>query len=94
MDNINMTNGLEKLLREAKIRNEFERNPVDGIMLGILTKAWMDANPENVLDEFHDKYFPKMNFKQMITFVQAQLDLLVTIKKIENEIDQNTKLES
>ena len=89
-----MTNGLEKLLREAKIRNEFERNPVDGIMLGILTKAWMDANPENVLDEFRDKYFLKMNFKQMITFLQAQLDLLATLKKIENEIDQNTKLES
>ena len=93
MDNVNMTNGLEKLLREAKIRNEFERNPVDGIMLGILTKAWLDANPENVLDEFRDKYFPKMNFKQMITFVQAQLDLLAALKKIENEIDQNTKLE-
>ena len=94
MDNVNMTNGLEKLLREAKIRNEFERNPVDGIMLGILTKAWLDANPENVLDEFRDKYFLKMNFKQMITFLQAQLDLLATLKKIENEIDQNTKLES
>ena len=94
MGNINMANGLEKLLREAKIRNEFERNPVDGIMLGILTKAWVDANPENVTEEFCNKYFPKMNFKQMITFVQAQLDLLATLNKIENEIDQNTKLES
>ena len=35
-----------------------------------------------------------VNFKQMITFLQAQLDLLATLKKIENEIDQNTKLES
>ena len=88
MDNVSMTNGLEKLLQEAKIRNEFERNPVDGIMLGILVKALTDANPKNVFEEFCDKYFPKMNFKQMITFVQTQLDLLATLKKIENEIDQ------
>lgn len=94
MDNVNVPKDLEKLLQEAKIRNEFEKDPMKGIVVDILIRTWLAVDPENVLNEFHDRYFQKMNFEQMITFLQANLDLLTTLKRIENEIDQNTKLES
>ena len=94
MDNISMANDLEKLLQEAKIRNEIEQNPVDAILLTILMKVYMDADPNNALIEFVEEYFPKANFKQMMAFLQGQLDFLAALKNIEKEIDQNTKSES
>ena len=94
MDNVNVPKDLEKLLKEAKIRNEIEQNPMDAILLSVLMRAYLDADPNNALIEFVEEYFSKMNFKQTIAFLQAQLDFLVTVKKIEKEIDQNTKLES
>lgn len=93
MDNINVPKDLEKLLKEAKIRNEIKQNPMDAILLDILIGVYLDADPNKALIEFTEEYFSKMNFKQMITFIQAQLNFLVTVKKIEKEIDQK-KLES
>lgn len=94
MDNVNVPKDLEKLLQRAKIRNEFEKDPMKGIVLGVLMKAYLEADPNGALIEFTEEYFLKMDFKQMIVFLQAQLDFLATIKKIEKEIDQNTKSES
>lgn len=94
MDNVNVPKDLEKLLQEAKIRNEIEQNPMDAIILTVLIRACLEADPNNTLKEFVEEYFSKMSVKQTIVFLQAHLDFLATIKKIEKEIDQNTKSES
>lgn len=79
-----------KQLQETKFANPFTKDNV----VETLTKAWRDADPAGVLKEFHDKYLLKMNTRQTITFLQAHLNLLIELKEIENEIDQNEKLES
>lgn len=94
MDNINVPKDLEKLLQEAKIRNEIEQNPMDAIRLSFLINVYLGTDPNNAFMEFVNEYLPKLDFKQMIAFIRAHLDFLAAVQKIEEEIDQNTKSES
>lgn len=80
---------LHKQLQESKFENEFKKDSMKGDTVENLTKTWRDADPAGVVKEFHDRYLSKMNSRQTIAFLQAHINLLIELKEIENEIDQN-----
>lgn len=76
-----------KQLQETKFENKL-KNSMKGDTVEVL-KVWRDTDPAGVIKEFHDRYLSKMNYKQTIAFLQAHIHLLIELKEIENEIDQN-----
>lgn len=79
---------MHKQLQETKFENKFKKDSMKGDTVEIL-KVWRDADPAGVIKEFHDGYLSKMNHKQTIAFLQAHIHLLIELKEIEKEIDQN-----
>lgn len=89
--NINNLNSLEDLIRDAKIKNEIEKDPMKALIvcnnMDIISKKLIDGDLLGVYMKSWDKY----NFDQLLSFTTILIELITNMEKTLNEVSTKDK---
>ena len=84
-------NSLEDLIRDAKIKNEVEKDPMKALIvcnnMKIISKKLIDGNLLGVYMKSWDKY----NFDQLLSFTTIVIELIANMEKTLNEVSTKDK---
>lgn len=84
-------NSLEDLIRDAKIKNEIEKDPMKALIvcnnIEIISKKLIAGDLLRVYMESWDKY----NFDQLLSFTTIVIRLIANMEKTLNEVSTKDK---